>query len=77
MLFRSNIMALVGGGHRPRFPPNSVMIWDDHQEKKIAELEFRSPVKAVKLRRDRYVQVFAFTSRLAPGFVAMWRPVSL
>jgi WD repeat-containing protein 45 len=52
MLFRCNLMALVGGGPTPHSASHRVLIWDDHLPKEIGELTFRQTVLRVKLRKD-------------------------
>lgn len=53
LLDRSNIIALVGGGQKPRFAPNKVMLWDNKASKYVAELEFRSPVLGLRMSTER------------------------
>lgn len=52
MLYKSNLMALVGGGPNPKFPKNKVIIWDDYESKVVGEVTFNpeTKVKAVRLR---------------------------
>jgi len=52
MLFRCNLMAIVGGGSDPHTAPHRVLIWDDHEVKPIGELSFQQVVLKVRLRKD-------------------------
>eukprot|EP01013_Petalomonas_cantuscygni_P037367 TRINITY_DN68181_c0_g1_i1.p1 TRINITY_DN68181_c0_g1~~TRINITY_DN68181_c0_g1_i1.p1 ORF type:complete len:367 (-),score=72.01 TRINITY_DN68181_c0_g1_i1:1376-2476(-) len=51
MLYRSNILALVGDGKNPNFPTHQVVIWDDRESQSLAEVAFQKPVRAVKLQK--------------------------
>lgn len=62
LVYRCNLIALVGGGPTPRYPLNKVMLWDDHQMRCIGEICFRSEVRGVRLRRD--LVVVALTNKL-------------
>ncbi|KAL7306875.1 hypothetical protein TKK_0001035 [Trichogramma kaykai] len=55
MLWRSNIIAIVGGGTRPKFADNTVLIYDDLTKKFVMEITFTSPIKALRLRKDKLI----------------------
>ena len=57
MLGRTNLIAVVGGGKRPMFADNVVMIYDDKKAKMVLEVTLPSPVLAVRLKRDALVAV--------------------
>jgi len=57
MLYKTNVVALVGGGPRPRFPENKVALWDDHQLRPANELTYKSEVRGVQLSRNRLAVV--------------------
>jgi WD repeat-containing protein 45 len=52
MLYRCNIIGIVGGSKYPKYSPNKMILWDDLQHKVTGELTFESKVLAFKMRRD-------------------------
>lgn len=70
MLYRTNLLALVGGGSIPKYADNTVLIWDDCLKKFIFEVTFDMPVKGVRLRRDKMavimrnnIHIFTFPNK--------------
>ena len=55
MLYRSNILAFVSGGSTPSKGLDHVWLWDDNQNKILADIDFQGQeVKSVKLRPNKY-----------------------
>lgn len=55
MLYKTNYVALVGGGKKPRSPLNKLCIWDDLKEKNSIVLEFNTPLLNIHLSRTHIV----------------------
>lgn len=67
MLHRTNMVAIVGGGSRPKYADNTVLIWDDKEKRFVLEFTFSSKVMALRMRRDKLfvtlrnqIHVFSF-----------------
>ena len=57
MLYRTNILALVGSENNPIYNKNKVVIWDDYQKKSLSELKFSQNILNIKLRKDKIIVV--------------------
>ncbi|XP_054717618.1 WD repeat domain phosphoinositide-interacting protein 4-like [Uloborus diversus] len=75
MLYRTNLLAIVGGGRKQKFAENAVLLWDDLAQKFVAEFTFSSPVLSLRMRRDRLfvaqrtqIHVFCFPNNPAKLF---------
>lgn len=55
VMYRFNIVALVGGGKHPLAPPNKCLLWDDDKKKIECELEYVNCVRAVEMTKDTLV----------------------
>ncbi|EDV29392.1 uncharacterized protein TRIADDRAFT_20120 [Trichoplax adhaerens] len=86
LLYRCNLLAVVGGGLFPQYSPNDVLIWDDLKRQFVLRYSFKSSVLAVRMRRNRiivvlskmlYVFSFPNTSKLLYSFATAENPNGL
>lgn len=54
MLHRTNLVAFSSGPPRPKFANNTVLIYDDKTKQFVLEFTFPTPIKAIRLRKDKY-----------------------
>ena len=57
MLYRTNILALVGTENNSIYNKNKVIIWDDYLKKTLSELKFSQNILNLKLRKDKIVVI--------------------
>jgi WD40 repeat protein len=57
MLYKTNILALVGGGIYPKFSLDKITIWDDHQGKIISQIKFNSEIMQIKIHKDAIIGI--------------------
>ena len=60
MLFRSNVIALRGGGKNNNYSLNSLLLWNDEEEKIYKEIKLDSEINSVKLKKDMYIIFFIY-----------------
>eukprot|EP00093_Oithona_nana_P003531 03531.XXX_132679_133827_1 [CDS] Oithona nana genome sequencing. len=70
MLYKTNLIAFVGGGKKPRFPENNILVYDDRQQEFVMEVSLPESVLNIRLKRDKLIavcrsqiHVFSFPNR--------------
>lgn len=53
LLYRTNMIALVGSGTNSQWPVNKVFIWDDSKLAAIGELAFKTVIRGLKMVKDK------------------------
>ncbi|EQL01862.1 WD repeat domain phosphoinositide-interacting protein [Ophiocordyceps sinensis CO18] len=64
MMGKTNYLALVGGGKSPKFAMNKAIVWDDMKGKVALEIAALSPIRSVRLARERIVVVLQTSVRV-------------
>jgi WD repeat-containing protein 45 len=67
ILYKTQILALVGSSQNTKCTSDTVIMFDNYQNKKIGELYFKSSVRNVLIQKDKLIVVIdsgVLTSKL-------------
>ena len=53
MLNKSNIIGLVGGGKKPKYPLNHLILYDVENDKEISKIKVKKEILNIKLRENK------------------------
>ena len=53
MLYKTNILALVGGGKNPKFKLNELIIWDEEKDSQICKITTKYKILNTKIRENK------------------------
>lgn len=53
MLFRTNLLGILGGGNHSRLPSNVACLWDGIKQQFVLEITCATDVRGIRLRHDR------------------------
>ena len=53
MLYKSNILGLVGGGKNPKYKINELILWDEEKDGEICHIKTNSKILNIKLRENK------------------------
>ncbi|CAI2732285.1 unnamed protein product [Schistosoma spindalis] len=55
MLFRTNLLGILGGGNHSRLPSNVACLWDGIKQQFVLEITCATDVRGIRLRHDRII----------------------
>ncbi|KAK4237884.1 WD40-repeat-containing domain protein [Achaetomium macrosporum] len=64
MMGKANYVGLVGGGKRPKFATNKLILWDELKSKAALEISALTPVRGAQLSKDRIAIVLQNSVRI-------------
>ena len=53
MLFKTNILGLVGGGKNPKYPLNEFVLWDEEKGEEIGNIKMKKNILNIKLKENK------------------------